>query len=337
MNALRGHSNIQGLTDVGLMSNMLPGYMTLPTEKEVDFDDLHEDPRLQAAAARPNQLLAELQEVLRQLPEVHVRRGGDAGRMISPMIGCRRLDVPTYDILRAFELMHQGKMTGYFCQGFNPLQAFPNRKKISDSLSKLKFLVVMDPLDTETARFWEKHGDINDVDPAAIETEVYPAALDLLCGRRRIPDQFGPLAAVALAGRDASGRGEAGHLDHGAALPPPERALQEGRRRLRRSDPQSRMALRRSGRADRRRDSPRRSTARRCATVMDPADPTQSAGRGRQARAELRRLARRWFDGLRLLDLFRLLQRERQQHGPPRYDGPGQHRRLSEVGVLPGR
>ena len=30
MNALRGHSNIQGLTDLGLMSNLLPGYMTLP-------------------------------------------------------------------------------------------------------------------------------------------------------------------------------------------------------------------------------------------------------------------------------------------------------------------
>ncbi len=30
MNALRGHSNIQGLTDLGLLSNLLPGYMTLP-------------------------------------------------------------------------------------------------------------------------------------------------------------------------------------------------------------------------------------------------------------------------------------------------------------------
>src|ERR1700691_2657843 len=37
MNALRGHSNIQGLTDLGLMSNMLPGYMTLPMEAEQDY------------------------------------------------------------------------------------------------------------------------------------------------------------------------------------------------------------------------------------------------------------------------------------------------------------
>ena len=30
VNALRGHSNIQGLTDLGLLSQSLPGYMTLP-------------------------------------------------------------------------------------------------------------------------------------------------------------------------------------------------------------------------------------------------------------------------------------------------------------------
>ena len=29
VNALRGHSNIQGLTDIGLLSNLLTGYMTL--------------------------------------------------------------------------------------------------------------------------------------------------------------------------------------------------------------------------------------------------------------------------------------------------------------------
>src|SRR5262249_56002895 len=30
VNALRGHSNIQGVTDLGLMSNLLPGDMTIP-------------------------------------------------------------------------------------------------------------------------------------------------------------------------------------------------------------------------------------------------------------------------------------------------------------------
>src|SRR5258708_19338577 len=54
MNALRGHSNIQGLTDLGLMSNLLPGYLTLPGEKEQEYDKY-----IAARAAkplRPNQL-----------------------------------------------------------------------------------------------------------------------------------------------------------------------------------------------------------------------------------------------------------------------------------------
>ncbi len=50
---------------------------------------------------------------------------------------------------------------------------FPNRAKMTSALSKLKFMVVMDPLQTETARFWENHGEYNDVDPKSIQTEVF--------------------------------------------------------------------------------------------------------------------------------------------------------------------
>ena len=37
VNALRGHSNIQGLTDLGLLSTSLPGYLTLPSDKQTDL------------------------------------------------------------------------------------------------------------------------------------------------------------------------------------------------------------------------------------------------------------------------------------------------------------
>ena len=43
MNALRGHSNIQGLTDIGLMSNLLPGYLTLPDAEGGGLRHLHVD------------------------------------------------------------------------------------------------------------------------------------------------------------------------------------------------------------------------------------------------------------------------------------------------------
>src|SRR5215467_7906965 len=78
-----------------------------------------------------------------------------------------------YDILHMFELMHMGRMNGFLCQGFNPLAALPNKKKLSAAMAKLKYLVVMDPLETETSEFWKNFGPLNDVDPKQIQTEVF--------------------------------------------------------------------------------------------------------------------------------------------------------------------
>jgi formate dehydrogenase major subunit len=64
-------------------------------------------------------------------------------------------------------------MNGYIAQGFNPLAAAPNKAKLNDGFAKLKFLVIMDPLVTETSEFWRNAGEANDVDPAKIQTEVF--------------------------------------------------------------------------------------------------------------------------------------------------------------------
>ncbi|TCU15390.1 formate dehydrogenase (quinone-dependent) catalytic subunit [Rhizobium sullae] len=171
MNALRGHSNIQGLTDVGLMSNLLPGYLTLPNEKEADFDSYMSTRGFKPL--RPNQM-SYWQNYRKFFVSFLKAMWGSAATPENKFAydWLPKLDVPGYDVLRAFELMNQGKMTGYLCQGFNPLLAVPNRAKATASLSKLKFLVTMDPLDTETSRFWENHGDFNDVDSSQIQTEV---------------------------------------------------------------------------------------------------------------------------------------------------------------------
>src|SRR5208283_3318941 len=135
MNALRGHSNIQGLTDLGLMSDMLPGYLSLPTEKEVDFATYMKTRAYKPL--RPGQT-SYWQNTKKFFVSFQKSMYGEAATPDNDFAydWLPKMDVPTYDILRAFELMHQGRMNGYFCQGFNPLQAFPNRKKISDSLSK---------------------------------------------------------------------------------------------------------------------------------------------------------------------------------------------------------
>jgi len=171
MNALRGHSNIQGLTDLGLMSNLIPGYLTLPSDKEATFDVYMSTRGFKPL--RPNQM-SYWQNYRKFFVSFQKAMWGDSATTDSSFAydWLPKLDVSGYDMLRAFELMHEGKMNGYFCQGFNPLLAAPNRKKLTEALSKLKFLVVMDPLDTETARFWENHGEYNDVETSKIETEV---------------------------------------------------------------------------------------------------------------------------------------------------------------------
>ncbi len=171
MNALRGHSNIQGLTDLGLMSNLIPGYLTIPTEKEPTFDVYMSTRGFKPL--RPNQM-SYWQNYKKFMVSFLKSMWGDASTAENGWAYdyLPKLDVPGYDVLRVFELMHEGKMNGYFCQGFNPLMSAPNRRKVTAALSKLKFLVVMDPLQTETARFWENHGEYNDVNPASIQTEV---------------------------------------------------------------------------------------------------------------------------------------------------------------------
>jgi formate dehydrogenase major subunit len=171
MNALRGHSNIQGLTDLGLLSSALPGYLTLPRQKEQSFDDFVKARALKPL--RPNQM-----SYWQNFPKFHVSfmkawYGNAATRDNNWAFEyLPKLD-KEYDILQAFELMGQGKMNGYICQGFNPVGSAPNKAKIVGALSKLKFLVVIDPLATETSEFWKNYGPYNDVDPAKIPTEVF--------------------------------------------------------------------------------------------------------------------------------------------------------------------
>lgn len=171
MNALRGHSNIQGLTDVGLMSNLIPGYLAIPKESEPDFDTYMSTRGNKPL--RPEQM-SYWQNYRKFMVSFMKSMWGDKA---TPENGwgydwLPKLDVPEYDAMRMFQMANEDKVNIYFFQGFNPLLAFPNRAKLTEAFSKVKLIVVMDPLETETAAFWENHGIYNDVDTASIQTEV---------------------------------------------------------------------------------------------------------------------------------------------------------------------
>ena len=171
VNALRGHSNIQGLTDLGVMSHLLPGYLGIPTEKEPDLKTYLE--KRTPKPLRPGQM-----NYWQNYPKFFVSLlkawfGAEATRENDFRFDWLPKNDKTYDILASFELMAHGKIDGYFCQGFNPLASVPDKAKLTGALSRLKYLVVIDPLATETSTFWKNHGEFNDVDPSKIQTEVF--------------------------------------------------------------------------------------------------------------------------------------------------------------------
>lgn len=171
VNALRGHANVQGITDMCALPENLSGYMNAPTDSD--------DTRVKYLAARTGKAIRPNQMAFTQnFPKWHTSLmkayyGNAATKENDFAYDWVPKRDGAYDVLAMFELMHQGKMNGFLCQGFNPLAAVPNKKKLSAGLAKLKYMVVFDPLETETSEFWKNFGPLNDVDPTKIRTEVF--------------------------------------------------------------------------------------------------------------------------------------------------------------------
>ena len=329
MNALRGHSNIQGLTDIGLLSNQMPGYLTLPTDKETTFEDYMKT--RQYKPLRPGQT-SYWQNYRKFFVSFQKAIYGDAARADNDWAydWLPKLDIPQYDIIRAFEMMAKGEINGYICQGFNPLQAFPDKGKIRRALGKLKFLVTMDPLDTETSRFWENFGPQNPSDPASIQTEVFQ--LPTTCFAEENGSLVNSARWLQWHWKAADAPGEAKtdiwimsgifhrmremYRKEGGAFPDPILNLTWNYTNPTEPEP---------GRTGEGHEWPRAGRHQRPVRRGDAA--------GRPAARRLRAIARRRHDQIRLLDLLGQLHREGQSDGPPRRDGPARAGHRSELGV----
>ena len=76
--------------------------------------------------------------------------------------------------------MQDGKMEGLFVMGQNPAVGAPNARLQRTAMSKLKWLVVREMVETETASFWKDSPEVErgELDPKTIATEIFffPAA-----------------------------------------------------------------------------------------------------------------------------------------------------------------
>ena len=136
VNALRGHSNIQGYTDLGLLSTNLPGYMPLPSEKQPDYQTYISQITPPALGVNEVNYWQNTPKffvsMMKSFWGDHATAENNWGYDWLPKWD--RL----YDVMTQAELMLEGKINGYIVQGFNPLAAFPDKNKSSRALSKLK-------------------------------------------------------------------------------------------------------------------------------------------------------------------------------------------------------
>jgi formate dehydrogenase major subunit len=160
VNALRGESNVQGSTDMGLLFHVLPGYLAAPTEKQPDFASY-------AATFAPTSFWANGPRFFASLmrawygPAARAENGWAYDFL--PKAG------GNYSFMSMFETMRAGKLKGLVCMGMNPAVSGPNARLERQSLANLDWMVVMDLFETETASFWKAPG----VDPKSVKTEVF--------------------------------------------------------------------------------------------------------------------------------------------------------------------
>jgi formate dehydrogenase-N alpha subunit len=170
VNALRGHSNVQGITDLALLSTSTPGYLVLPTDKETTYADYMKSRAFKPIRPGQTSFWQNYEKFFvsqqKSFFGAAATKDNDWAYDFLPKFDA------SYDVLKMVDMMAAGQMNGLFCQGLNIMLAAPDKTKVVTGLSKLKWMVVIDPLETETARFWENHGEFNNVDPKSIQTEV---------------------------------------------------------------------------------------------------------------------------------------------------------------------
>jgi formate dehydrogenase major subunit len=167
--AMRGHSSIQGSTDVPTLYDLLPGYLPQPTidPPHDDLDSYVEHEGL------PTGSWANFRKYIVSLLKAWY---GDA----AAANGYRFTWLPRVEAdhsqMATFDRMSRGELKGYFLFGQNPGGGGPNARLHRAGLRHLDWLVVLDWFETESALFWKN--DPGGLPPPEVKTEVFflPAA-----------------------------------------------------------------------------------------------------------------------------------------------------------------
>jgi formate dehydrogenase major subunit len=173
VNALRGHSNIQGATDMAGLFDSLPGYVKVPTPADNSFDAWMK--RITPTPSKP-------------APWDSFNYYGNTPKFAVSLLKALYGDAATKQNGWAFDYlpkvdrnyswtflwddMYNGAVKGMLAFGMNGVAIGPNSKKNIDALKKADFLVVGEIYPDETSEFWKSPGITTD-EMKQIQTTVY--------------------------------------------------------------------------------------------------------------------------------------------------------------------
>lgn len=175
VNALRGHSNIQGATDMS-QTHTLPGYLRMPRPEQQALKDY-------LAANIPKKLRPNTQNYWENYDKFTVSLlKAFFGSAATPENDFAYSWLPKmdrdYSWAYIYDDAYRGTVKGLITFGMNPLGNGPHSKKMVQALAKMDWMVVVENFETETATFWKAPKEYEAPDSKEIKTEIFmlPAA-----------------------------------------------------------------------------------------------------------------------------------------------------------------
>ena len=189
VNAFRGHSNIQGATDTAGTFDILPGYLKTPAGAQQslkDYNETNTPTTLNKEAWASMNYWSNYPKFMASLLKATwgkaATKDNDFGYGWLPKVD------GNYSWMYICDDMYRGNSTraggkepgpeGFISFGMNPVGLGPNSKKWIAALSKLKWLVMVENVETESAQFWKAPKEYDPPAASQIPTEVFllPAA-----------------------------------------------------------------------------------------------------------------------------------------------------------------
>src|SRR2546421_3212337 len=183
VNDLRGHSNIQGATDMGGTFEILPGYLKTPSgavQTLAEYLEKGPPTTLNKQAWASMNYWQNYPKFMVSLLKAYYGRTAtkenDYNYSLMPKVD------GNYSWMYLFDDMYRGSSTraggkepgpeGLISFGMNPVGTGPNSPKMVGALSKLKWLVMVENFENESATFWKAAKEDGGAAPKDIKTTV---------------------------------------------------------------------------------------------------------------------------------------------------------------------